>query len=797
MAAAREGTFAIETTGDLPAALASSVGAHGNLVVTMDTPRTFRSIRLSAGLSGLGGGQGDLNLSAAAELPPGGGDEKLTVSVARGSRPLVTITTHLPGAKGQIEGLWTIDVHDPDLVPFAAGHALVPFAATGHGNFDSDLAFKVVHVNGQVRATARDLAPLMAVLGRAGTVVLDSDFDLTQSEGVARIASLSVGVSAPGPVLEVHALEAFGIDERTGELRVPDSGPGWLGVSVKALPLAWLMEPSGSFAFSGGEVKGEVVITPSSGGFSVRPKGSVTASSVSISREGRMLAEGLDLSLVAEADLAAKSFEIRSFLLVASRGLREIARFKGNASHAAGDDQPLSISGTWKADIDGVSSAASIALPDVFAGGSASGDFTAIITDSTDLQGNLLISAKGAGRSISSAFHVGFEGAGSYSFVVPIKLTNGSASSDIDAEGTWVRARDDDQVDLKITGASVSVEDLLLVAGPLASAGSGSTSLSGGKRDSKAFWGDWTGHVGMEFGKLRTQGGELAVVGGGFDLDHGSIHLNAGHGGPEHHDLTNISGSLTFDRSADEPYGLKATSAPFEVEAKTLFKGPHSDEDPVFEGRFSVAPALVGSGVNLPDLVARTLAEFRITSSVGIVRLLRANVAASLHERAAPVADTIGTLGTAVGGFLGVRPGAEVAAKNPVSKGAEATLDLANQLAEIGCDQITVVARRSADGAFQVSQIDMVAPDEFLRGTGEVTPVKGLSLFDQPLSFDLQIGAKGRVAQLLAKAGLADPKTDPQGFTLVNQTVHFGGTLAHIDSGAWQDLLVRAANRSH
>jgi hypothetical protein len=510
-----------------------------------------------------------------------------------------------------------------------------------------------------------------------------------------------------------------------------------------------------------------------------------------------VLARGLDLTLVAEADLAAKSFEIRFAPLVVAQGMREVGRVQGKAARAVGDDQPLLISGKWKADVDALSSAASAPVPDAFAGGSASGDFTASVTDSTDLQGTLLVSGKNPARSLSSAYHVGIDAGNSYSFIIPLKLTNGAAISDVDAEGTWVRAKDDDQVDLKLTGASASVDDLLILAGPIAAIGSGRTSQSGEQRDATAFWGDWTGHVGLEFGRLRMEGGDLAVVGGSFDLDHGSVHLTAGHGGPEHHDLTNIAGSLSFDPAAEEPYGLKATSAPFEVEAKTLFKGPRSDDDPVFEGRFSVAPSLVGSGSNLSNLVARTLAEFHISSTSGIVRLLRANVAASLHERAAPVADTVGTLGTAVGGFLGVRPGAEVAAKNPVSKSAEAALDLANQLAEIGCDQITVLARRGADGAFQLSQITMVAPDEFLRGTGRVTPVKGFSLFDQPLSFDLQIGAKGRVAQLLATAGLANPNPDPQGFTLVSQTVHFGGTLAHIDSGAWLELLVKAANRDN
>ena len=90
-----------------------------------------------------------------------------------------------------------------------------------------------------------------------------------------------------------------------------------------------------------------------------------------------------------------------------------------------------------------------------------------------------------------------------------------------------------------------------------------------------------------------------------------------------------------------------------------------------------------------------------------------------------------------------------------------------------------------------------MAPDEFIRGTGSIGAVKGLALFDQPLGLDLQIGAKGRVAQLLVTAGIAAPGKDAQGFTLVSGAVHFGGTLAHIDIGAWQQLLVAAASAGH
>jgi hypothetical protein len=260
--------------------------------------------------------------------------------------------------------------------------------------------------------------------------------------------------------------------------------------------------------------------------------------------------------------------------------------------------------------------------------------------------------------------------------------------------------------------------------------------------------------------------------------------------------MTNISGSLAFDPSSATPYTLKATSAPFQADAKALFAVPHSDDLPVFEGHFSVAPSLVGIGINLQDLAARTQGEFKISSTSGIVRLLGSNVATSLHEKSAPVTDTLGTVGSVVGGFLGSEKAGDLGSKSHLSKSAEAALDLGNQLAEIGCDEITLVARRSVDGTFALSDIDMVAPDEFIRGTGMIGARKGLGLLDLPLSLDLVVGAKGRVAELLRTAGLADPTKDPKGFTLVSGSIHFGGTLAHIEAGDWQRRLAQAATKA-
>jgi hypothetical protein len=795
MGSGREGTFTVETTGDVPAVIASSIGAHGNLTVVMDTPRTFRIIRLTAGLTGLGSAsQGAVNLCAQAEIPRGG-PEILTVSLVRGDRELLSIATHMPTAKDPLAGSWKLGVSDSDVAPFAAGHPLPSFSASGSGTFDSDLDFDSVHVTGGLRGDISALSAVWPVLARVGAMNAEARFELTRASHIVHVVSLAVSLAGASPVAKVRALQAFDIDDRTGALKLADAGTGWLDIMFGSVPLAWMPDLGTGTTLAGNDARGELVLSPSAGGFSVRTKAPLAATAVALTKDGHPLAKGLDLSTSIDADVSPATWQVHLSPLLIASAAGKVASVDAKISRAAGDDQPILATGNWTSDIAAVAAQGVMPALDGFAAGTASGDFTASVTDSVDLQGNILLTAA-TGRSISSAYHVGLEPDGGASFVIPLKITDGKSVSDLSAEGNWSRSKDGDQIDLKLSGGSISADDLLLLAEPLATAGSGRTNAPAGERDTVPFWGDWTGHVSVSFDRLRLADQDLAVVGGVFDIDHGIIRLSSGHGGPEHHDMTNISGSLAFDPSSATPYTLKATSAPFQADAKALFGVPHSDDLPVFEGHFSVAPSLVGIGINLQDLANRTQGEFRISSTSGIVRLLGSNVATSLHEKSAPVTDTLGTVGSVVGGFLGSEKAGDLGSKNHLSKSAEAALDLGNQLAEIGCDEITLVARRSVDGTFTLSDIDMVAPDEFLRGTGTIAAKKGLGLFDQPLSLDLVVGAKGRVAELLRTAGLADPNKDPKGFTLVSGSIHFGGTLAHIETGDWQRRLAQAATKA-
>jgi hypothetical protein len=131
--------------------------------------------------------------------------------------------------------------------------------------------------------------------------------------------------------------------------------------------------------------------------------------------------------------------------------------------------------------------------------------------------------------------------------------------------------------------------------------------------------------------------------------------------------------------------------------------------------------------------------------------------------------------------------------KTRLSPTTEAVLDLTYQVSEIGYDSVKITAFKGSDGVIRVAELEMVSPEVRLRGTGQIAGAKGLALADEALSLDLQLGAQGKTAELLSKSGLLSARKDELGYSIFAQSIHFGGTLAHIDGSQWNDMLVKAA----
>jgi len=805
MASGREGTFAIDAAVVVPGSGLGSIGAHGFVSVDMDSPRTFSRIGIKADLSGQSRLlQENITLEAGAEAP--NGQEKYTLGIGRGSRTLLAVLARRPGERGLIAGTWKVDLRDIDLAPFLPDHPLPSFSASGDGSFDAGADLSRIHALGAFDAVANRLGVLAPSLERLGQLSASARFDVTREGQSIHVDALSVALAGAHPVGTVKALQPFDLDEETGKLKLARPGEEWLDALIQGLPLAWLSGMTGRLTVAGGDASGEFVVRAEGGGINLRPKALLTAEDVSLQWAGRTLGRGLDVSIAMLADFGPGGWHAQWAPLTLDCAGKRLASVEAKASQTAGTDEPVAITGKWNCDLEALASQQAGPGLGWISGRSASGDFSASVGTSSEFDGKASLVGHAPGSSVAASVHADIDSDGGVAFQAPIKIASGPSATDLSAEGSWSSDESGTRIDVKLIGGSVTAEHLRLLAAPLAAAAGVSLpaalGASGraqpapiGARDRAPFWGDWTGRITVAFDRLKTQDREFEGVGGALDVDKSSIRLEGGRGGFQKHILTNVGGALSFDASAEYPYSLKAAVADSQIEAVSFFGEPKPDHEPVFEGRFNVSSTLKGSGISLDDLLGRTQMEFRLTSATGIVRLLKTNVAASVPEVPSPVSDTLGTVGSTVGSLFGVRNHSAAAGKNPINKSTEAVLNFTYQVSEILCDQITVEALRGSDGAIRLSSIEMTAPEEHLKGVGQIAYVKGLPLLRQALTLDLQLSTRGKAAELMTTAGLLSAKKDELGYTALSQRLHFGGTLEEIDGSQWNEMLVRAATQ--
>lgn len=802
MSAGHEGAFEAAVT--VPGSAFNT--ARCRLVVTMGSPRTVDRVGVTAGFSG-GGVPRDEDLALSAEIAAarGAGEQRIDLVLSRGGRRIATLLGRFSEAT-RLAGTWKVDLRSTDLAPFVPYGPIAPFLAAGEGRFDADAALTLVRATGSLDAAVSGLGAIAPPLERLGTVKLGARFDLTHSGRSVRVDSLDVSIAGIRPIGAVRSLQPFFLDERTGDFKVSDPRGDWLQASLWAIPLEWLPGLPDGVSVSGGDAAGEFIVQAADGGFSLRQKSPFRAAGVSVQSAGRTLVRGLDLALPLAADYGPKGWRIQTAPLEAYCAGRRLATIEARASRPAGTDEPVTVAGKWSADLEAVDLRHAAPALGWITGRSASGEFSLSLGTPNKVEATLLVVGHNPGETVAASVRADVDPYGGVAFVVPVKISSGSNASDVSAEGTWIRESQGSWVKASVTGGSVTLGDLRLLAKPLAALGgaafpaaAGSPAAgqlsSPGERDKAPFWRDWTGHVAVAFDRLRTGDQDLGHVGGVFDIDRGSIRMKGGRGEIEHRLLTNVEGSISFDANADFPYSIKAAAPVSEIDAGPLFAAAQPGTDPVFEGRFSVEGTLAGKGINLNDLLGRTEVEFRLASKTGIMRLLRANVAESLPEPPSTVSDALGSVGHVVGSVFGIREKGVDSAKSPLSKTTEAVLNFTYQVSEIGCDEITVKAIRGSDGAINLAEIEMISADEHLKGSGKIAYAKGVPLFKKPLSLELELGARGKAAELLATAGLLSSRKDSQGYAMLGEAVRFGGTLEHIDGSQWNDLLVKAATR--
>ncbi len=793
LAQGHEGAFAVdaETTIADPEYTANAIEAHGHLAIALGAQGTVDRVAIDASISdSVGRVPKGQTLKFTVQRDAGKGDEDYALDLGRGGQSILSVAARLGGAQGSLAGTWKVDLRDADLAFATLGRPLPSFAGAGEGKFEAESSLERARVSGRLKGNAGRLGTLAPNLEPLGTQEIDVSFDATHEGRTLTIDRLSAAVGGPSPNFVADLAQPVAIDEAGGGAKAADPANDWFKVSVRRFPLASLSGMLKPFAFERGEASGDFVFRSADQGFRTQPGSKLLASGVSVSRWGKVIASGLDVSLALDAQWSGQTWSVELSPITIDSAGRHLASVEAQASRAPGDDQPVLVKGTWKADLDALG-----AWPEFpgIDGRSATGEFSASVGPSIQLDGTLNVAGRDPGQGFVAALHSQLLGEGSVDFEDTTTLTTPGGVSDIVVEGSWSRQGEGSQIDAHVLGKKASLDHLKLLAmldGRLE--GNAPAPAAPGARDLAPFWGPRVGHLTVAFDNLEIDSAGNKNVAASFDIGPGSIQLKRGRFSLPERSLDGIAGSVTFNAAAQVPYSLSIAAGAGKVDAESLFPRQNG-EDPAIEGHFSASDTLSGSGVNLGDLLEHTREEMQFNSTSGIFRLLKTNIADAIPEVATPVADTLGAGASVVGSLFGLKN--EIGDKNKVSKGAQAVMDFTYNVSEFGFDQAKVVATRGSDQVVDLVEMSLVGPDERLDGTGRIGFAKGLALRDRALSADLHVWVRGKLAELLSGSGLLSAKRDAQGYIQLSQTVHLGGTLAHVDQTAWHDLLAAAAAR--
>jgi len=810
MATGREGVIQFTADGVGLDARNQPVGVNGmgRIAARMASPRNFSRIAVKGDLSVKGGSLPDgLTLSAEVTADRATHEETGTFDLAGNGHHLANMAVRNSAPTGPLTGNWKIELRDSDLRAFLPDRALPGFSAVGEGTLDGVPDWTRLHAAGRLTTVLdrpESLAPLLAGLG---PVTLETRFDLTHAGLTLRLGSVDMTIAGAHPIATVHLLQPVEWDELSWRPSLPDPATDAAAVTVQGFPVALFSGLYQGVTLTGNEASGAYVLGVAGDTVNLRPTIPLTAGGVSVRAANGFAIHGLEMSLSLLANWGSDGWQCEWTPLTLTNSGRTWATSTGKASRTGKAGQPVVLSATWDADLDALATQPGFDGRRWIKGRSASGEFTASLGGFTRVEGKFTATGHNASDSLAGNVSAEFGPNRPVRFHAPFKISVGSEASDVLIEGSVTGPAGGSRVDLTLSGKSASLEQLRALADPLLGAAgfdsgivrsaAGTPAAIAAVEKPRPFWGDWTGPVTLDFDRLRAGGHTFDYVRGTLNLSRNAIRLDHGLVKLVPDKMTTVDGELSFDPDTVVPYLLKAGASLGEMDAVPLVSETPPAGDPVITGRFTVASSLAGAGASLDDLLAHTREEFRLTSHGGAFRLLKTDVAGAIPPPpdSGAVADALGSVGSAVGKFFG----SDRRARGPGSglvklgKNTQAVLDFSYAIAEFSYDQLTLTAIREADGSIRLEDLALTAAEVDLTGSGSLGHKDGLALRAQPLTLDLQLGARNAMATLLTTGGLLSSHKDSLGYTLMEEPIHLSGTLAHIDDSQWRAALAEAA----
>lgn len=762
----------------------------GTLGLVMDTPRTFTRFvaATTADATGPkfpGGVKLELELSAAQSAA----GENYAVAVRSGAKQIAAIETSYAAGESHLRGAWRLDMHDTDLAPFVLGQELPVFETVGDGRFDIDTSFSELIASGRLNATAAGLGAINPQLAVLGCVQLVADFDVAQRGNATRVDRLALTITGAKPVATVRALQAFEFNLKTGELSVADPAKELLGVGFQGLPVSWVtpLLSSAGVVVTGNVLQGEFAASARNGGFTLRPKTPLTMGNVSVSLgDGRPLLRGVDFTLSASADYAPQGWQVEFAPLTASSRGAPMFALALKVGQLAGKDQPLKAVGDWTVQLPGLLDQPLATGRNLLSAGEAQGNFAASLGTKREFQvrlafTRLVASAGMVLPTLSAELRADVDSADKITFNAPLVFERGGRKSDLTLAGTLTPGAAGRTLAARLTSDQLAIEDVQLLVLPLLASVEPSALTPGmtPARPAAAGWSGVNGQCALSLKKvIWNDQWQVSDLSGAIGLEPTVLQLADLRAvfGPD--SIVKLSGGLTFSPDGPATYGFTADLALDNFDLSAVFRALDPTRPPTVEGRVNLLSHLEGKSASLAELAAVTRGDLKVTGKSGLFRAFAVDLSDRIQKTQSRV--------VAIGSLLGV------VTDDFVNK-TKILADIAKSLAEIPYDQLSLTATRDESLNLRVRDFTLISPEVRIGGSGNIRYAAGVPLLAQPLQAQLSLGTRGRLGDLMKRAGLLEPQLDNLGYSAFAVPLKLGGTLGRPDTAAIRDALLNSA----
>ena len=790
LAAGGEGSFVLDANGANPAG--GAMALHGTLLARMDSPRSFAKLGVKANASASGGVLADgvkLDLDADAVRTPAG--ESYTLLIASAGKQLASVKAELASATARITGTWKMDLRDSDVAPFALGRPWPKFTAAGEGGFETGAAFGELHATGQLNASVDHLDLIRPELSAVGAISLTADFDVLQHGNSLRVERFNAAISGTAPVASIQALQPFEFNLRSAELRVADPAQDLVSVLLAGVPVSWARPFLGDFAVSGGDMRGEFAASARNGGLALRVKSPLTLTSVSLQKKDQPLLHEIDLSLNASADYTPQGWQVE----IVDFGLRSrgvtLLSLDAKAGQLAASGRAIKATGHWSANLPGWLGQPIIAGKLHLAAGLAQGEFNADLDHTKAIEtkfsfSDLVAPTREKFPAITLELRADVASDGKIAFKIPVAFEQAGHKSDLLATGTLTPGTPVATLDARLTSEAIVAQDLqgLALLIPEEPAPVSSAAALVPIADTVPFWSSVTGQIAVAFKKITyADSFEVTGLNGVLRLDSTTLNLENVRAALGAESELKLAGGMKFDANAKQPYTLTADVAVNNFDTGAAFRALDPAKLPTVEAHVNLNGHIAGDGANVGQVADHARGDVQVTGKSGIFRALSAD----LSDKVQKTQSTVAAIGGLLGAVTGKEKYADYANKTQIFS------DIAKALAEIPFDQLSVTAVRQADLDVVLKDFTLISPEVRLTGGGRIHHVEGAPLLAQPLDLELNLGARGKLADLLKRAKLLEETQDNLGYASFITPIKIGGTLAKTDASQLRDAILGSA----